>query len=298
MSLTRFPHGISSFGMPILGSGAEKFVTTGSVYFVHSTGSNSNSGTDPDHPLATIDYAIGKCTADKKDLILVMPGHTESVATSITADVDGISIIGLGNGDNRPTITGTAATDDVTVTGDDVLIDNLKFKHSTANCTAMVNVAGANCTIQNCHFEQGQYAVHGITVTATAAELKIINNVFEVTANGPDEAIDIEGTVARLYVGYNIFNGMTTTNSWDDGAIVSGSAHTDCLIEFNRIMYLPANKGGIEFTAAATGLIQYNIIGGGTLGEMIDPGSCLCFENREADAVDESARLFPTTTAS
>jgi hypothetical protein len=36
---------------------------------------------------------------------------------------------------------------------------------------------------------------------------------------------------------------------------------------------------------------------GGTLGSMLDPGSCFCFENYEADDIDESGRLFPTTTA-
>jgi len=31
---------------------------------------------------------------------------------------------------------------------------------------------------------------------------------------------------------------------------------------------------------------------------MLDPGSCMAAENYEADAVDQSARLFPGTVAS
>ena len=78
MGLTNFPNGISSFGVPVLGGGA--ITTTGSIFFVDSvTGSNGNSGADSDHPFATIDYAIGKCTANKGDHILVMPGHNEAI---------------------------------------------------------------------------------------------------------------------------------------------------------------------------------------------------------------------------
>jgi hypothetical protein len=31
---------------------------------------------------------------------------------------------------------------------------------------------------------------------------------------------------------------------------------------------------------------------------MLNPGSCMCAENYEADAVDETARIFPATAAS
>ncbi len=59
MTVTRFPHGISSFGMPILGSGGH--MTTGNVFFVQYTnGSDGNEGTSPDVPFKTLDYAIKK----------------------------------------------------------------------------------------------------------------------------------------------------------------------------------------------------------------------------------------------
>ena len=100
MGLTKFPNGISSMGMPVIGGA---YSTTGSVFFVDSnTGSNGNSGADKDHPFADIDYAIGRCTASKGDIIFVMPGHSETAATQITCDVAGVSIIGLGRGGNNP----------------------------------------------------------------------------------------------------------------------------------------------------------------------------------------------------
>jgi len=56
-TLTNFPNGISSFGVPVLGGG--NIVTTGTFYFVDGdVGSNSNSGLDADNPLDTLKYAL------------------------------------------------------------------------------------------------------------------------------------------------------------------------------------------------------------------------------------------------
>ena len=80
--------------------------TTGDVYYVHSTNGSDGGGKNgksPDSPFASIDYAVGKCTASQGDVIVVMTGHTESVVTDggLTVDVAGITIVGLGEGDSR-----------------------------------------------------------------------------------------------------------------------------------------------------------------------------------------------------
>ena len=104
MGITRFPHGISSFGIPVLGGG--DLTTTGNVFFVHnSTGSDSNDGIGPGSALKTLDYAIGKCTADQGDTIIIMPGSDETVATTVEVDVAGINIIGLGHGQSTAMLT-------------------------------------------------------------------------------------------------------------------------------------------------------------------------------------------------
>jgi len=109
--------------------------TTGSVYFVNSGHSraadaSTNTGDDPDSPFATIDYAIGRCTASKGDVIIVAAGHTETITTAaaIAVDVAGITIIGLGNGTNKPTITfGTNTTATISITADNCRISNLRL---------------------------------------------------------------------------------------------------------------------------------------------------------------------------
>ena len=75
-------------------------MTTGNIFFVHSgTGTNgAGYGQNPDAPVASIDYAVGLCTANQGDRIYVMPGHVETVATAsgLAADVAGVEIIGIG----------------------------------------------------------------------------------------------------------------------------------------------------------------------------------------------------------
>ena len=94
--------------------------TTGNIYYVDSGAAVASdevgAGRSPSTPFATIDFAIGQCTANNGDVIYGMPGHAEAViaAGGLDVDVAGISIIGLGVGNNRPTITlGTDAAADV-----------------------------------------------------------------------------------------------------------------------------------------------------------------------------------------
>ena len=96
MNITNFPNGISSFGVPVIGSGATIPFTTGTYRFVDSsTGVNLSDNRTKTRPYATIDYAIGQCTASAGDVIIVFPGHTETItaAAGIALDVAGVSIV-------------------------------------------------------------------------------------------------------------------------------------------------------------------------------------------------------------
>jgi hypothetical protein len=292
----RFPGGLNVGGMNVLNTYA------GNVFWVDSgTGSDGNSGTYRS-PLATIDTAIGKCNADSGDVIMVFPGHSETVTTSLAADVAGITIMGMGNGDNRPTLTGPSADATIDVTADNVRIANLRFTAdagTTQAATQKIYVAAAYCEIDSCEFVNGQYDDDCIYVTTAGDYADIHDNAFTVSANGPDTAVHLEGdggALTNVKIRNNWFNGGSQTNTWDLGSVYSSGVHTHCLIEGNRFLYM--SPGGIEFTAAATGVIAHNFFAGGQLGQMLDPGSCLCFENYEADAVDETGRIFPTSAAS
>ena len=138
MTLSRFPHGISSMGIPILGS---PVVISGDVYWVGATagvswvaGVNAPESGQKATPFATIDYAIGKCTANHGDVIYVLPGHAETLATAgaITADIAGISIIGLGNGTLKPKLTLSATGSTIAISADNVTIKDIIIIHIMA----------------------------------------------------------------------------------------------------------------------------------------------------------------------
>lgn len=125
---------------------------TGNVWFVHH-GGTAAGGYTADGPVTTIDGAINLAAAN--DTIFVLPGHAETItgAAAIAADVAGISIIGLGNGTTRPTITyGTNTTATAVVSAANVTIKGLRFVNNIDSLAVFLTVSENNCTIENCDF--------------------------------------------------------------------------------------------------------------------------------------------------
>ena len=98
MSITRFPHGVSSFGVPITGS-SEYGVPLGKIWFVDTTnGSDGNSGLDPTQAFATIQKAITTQIAQTSglgDIIYIAPGNYAEI---LTGNLTNVSLIGCNAG--------------------------------------------------------------------------------------------------------------------------------------------------------------------------------------------------------
>ena len=290
--ITAFPNGLSSFGIPLLGSG--DVFTTGSIFFVDSvTGSDTNAGTDPSAPLATIDAAVNKCTANKGDYIIVMPNHAENIvaAAGLDLDVAGITIIGLGEGDNRPTLTFTTATTaDVDVDAADVTIRNLIFTTTIDNLAVMIDVNAVNFKAINCEFREGASAQYltAIDVNGGAANaadrLKLVNCKFTSPADGSDRAIEF-GEIADAVeiLGCYIFG------DWDDAGIhnPTGFVLTDLRIEDCVVSNVATGQHAIELVSACTGHAVGLRLHADTPGVVFDPGALKITDALESHAVDE-----------
>ena len=128
---------------------AENGCPSGNIFFVHAgSGSSSGPGYSPETAFATIDQAIGACTADNGDVVAVLEDHTESVvgAAGISHDVAGVRIIGLGVGRNRPRVTFTTATGaSCDLTAARCSLENLVFINAIDAQTAMINVSISSC---------------------------------------------------------------------------------------------------------------------------------------------------------
>lgn len=138
---------------------ADQAASTGARFFVHSgTGADSAGyGSTPDKPFATLDYAIGKCTASAGDIIYVMPGHAETYGNGagFAADIIGVRIIGLGWGGNRPTFTFSHAGAACTVSAHSVVIENCRFVAGITAVAAAITVSAADCQFRNCEWYWG-----------------------------------------------------------------------------------------------------------------------------------------------
>jgi hypothetical protein len=304
MSITNYPNGVSSFGMPILGGG--RFMTTGNVFFVDSGntakgGDNPAKGTSPDTPFLTIDFAIGRCTANNGDVIFVMPGHTENVtaAAGIDFDVAGISCIGLGSGAVRPTITlDTATTADIDIAAANILLENLVFVGDIDALAAPIDVDAADFTMINCEMRDSgtKNTVRWILGDAGADRMKIINcinrgtdtagNTAWITLNGSDEPIIKDCKSNGNFSAANIE--------------VITAAITDGLITGNHLENANASDVNIEGLSASTGWISHNMCRNATDTQVTwinTPGNMSLFENYGVNNNGETGILAGTPSA-
>lgn len=188
----RFAGGVNIGGVPILNSYA------GNVFWVDSgAGSDGNKGTY-DRPFSTLDYAVGRCTANNGDLILCKPGHTETVtaAGGLDLDVAGITIVGLGSGSDRATVNFTTATTaDMDVDAANITIENFLFTGGIDALAGPIDVNAADFTMVDCEFRDvtGQ-TVDCIVADANADRLRILNHTHRgAAAAGAASAIQLVG---------------------------------------------------------------------------------------------------------
>lgn len=168
-----FAAGITIRGMPVA------MTHPGKVFWVSNAstlsdrqigGSNGNKGTF-DAPFSTIAGALSFCVANRGDIVMVKPGHAETVSAAggITLSVAGVAIIGLGAGSMRPTITlGTLTTASVQVTASNETISNFLFVSALAAVATVFEVATTvvanDLTIDRCEFRDGSTSLTFVSV--------------------------------------------------------------------------------------------------------------------------------------
>lgn len=192
------------------------------VHYVRSTGAADYDPPElagrPIH--TTLALAVAQCRSGRGDTILVLPGHTESVSSAdyLANLVAGTKIIGLGEGNERGTLTWTTATSTILLDVANVTIDNLilNFDPGSGSVTvaAPITISAAGCTIRNCKIRSGtdgnSKVTIGITTTDAADDLDFSGNfVYGATAAEMTTFMDIIG-VDRLRMVGNTISGATS----------------------------------------------------------------------------------------
>lgn len=152
-----FKDGIVVRGIPLVQSHPGKvfWVYNGSALLAgQKAGSDGNDGSF-NAPFSTLDYAIGRCTANRGDVIFVKPGHSEtySAADGFSLDVAGVAVVGLGSGSLKPKfILDTADTADVNISAANCALVNVQFEAGFADIVRAIQITAAYATILNVDF--------------------------------------------------------------------------------------------------------------------------------------------------
>lgn len=274
--------------------------TMGNIFFVSSVTGSSAGGYTADAPAATIAQALALCTASKGDIIFVAPDHVESIgASGLAWNVAGVSIIGLGNGNNRPTLTWHTTDAVVTVSGANMLIQNIITKVDLDEVVSMFLVTGAGVTFDRVDFVEttSAQAIQWMLTTAAADFLTIQNcRHRQITAAGSAQKwIQLVGTDFSRIVD-NTF--QIVANASTSSELISGStAVVYCEIARNLIEFIGATIDSvINLVTGSTGIISDNRIASGTgvaTAAAITGDGCFMFNNLWADTAAASGLLAP-----
>lgn len=284
----------------------DQAVSTGNRFFVDSgsaTGADgAGYGRNPDKPFLTIDYAVAYCTANNGDIIYVMPGHTETIsaAADIALDVAGISVIGIGHGTDRPTITfDTATTADMDIDAANVLVENIIFSANFADIAVAIDVNATDFTLKRCHFQATAVNMNFLVCIEDA--LLLASNrlsVIECTSHLIDASdthfINMVGTGDGYIIKGNILHG-----DWGTMCIGGAGIVTRVTIIDNVIANASATADAcINLAATTTGIVMRNLCAGAAAqANGVTATACAVAENYYGViSEDLSAILDPIAT--
>lgn len=278
----------------------------GNVFFVSSvTGTNSTGGgRSPETALATIDYAVGLCTASNDDWIIVLPGHVETInaAGALAIDVAGITIKGIGRGTKQPKLdftTSAAAT--CTMSAVNCVLDNFQIEASFADIVSEIVVSGTDCVIRNCRFlepvtdENALINILGGTTNA-CDNLVVENCEFRGLDAANTHAVSLPSAETGVIVRNNYLLGVFET-----AGIGGATAQVQIIIENNYINNTSGDADEcILMAAASTGLCVRNLVGNNLAGNATTNINCgatmtIC-ENYSTDKGDVQGVLDPVAT--
>ena len=294
-----FPGGVAIHGMPVLNT------YSGNVYWVNSaSGGDGNKGTRA-RPFATLDYAIGRCTANNGDIIMVMANHAETITgvAGIALDVAGVTVIGMGVGNQRPRfLMDGATTVTAAISAADVTLKNMVFAAGTNTTATCFTVTAVNATFEDIEIEDNTTDEHFLAVISctgadnTADGLTVRRCKWVTVDTGVTDFISFTGTAKNVTVEDNFYcadaatgaglilcatgkvlNGLSCLRNH----LVCGNTSTDLLIDNDA--------------TTNTGIAAYNFVGSHDIAGaiVIDCDGIRLFENYHAAADGESGFVLP-----
>lgn len=213
----------------------------------------------------TLAAALKQCRAGRGDVIIVLPGHSESVTDATMLDnlVNGTRIIGMGDPrqDDAPVFRWTATASQWVVDNKNVVIQGLKLRCEGANgVVKAINITGSGVTLQGCAIE----VASGATNKATIA-IEVGSGATDCTIRG------------------NYIYGTATHNVTDGIKVVGATVPSRLRIVGNEMQFsATAANGNIHVTVAA---LQLSIVNNLLYNTHTSSTACIAIDNVAADGI-------------
>ena len=282
----------------------------GNIFFVGSAVAGASDsagyGGNPDAPFATIDYAIGKCTAGQGDVIYVLPGHNEGLGDAqIAVDVAGISIIGLGHGGLVPRIDFDHANASIDVSASNVRIKNLRLLPSVTSIAIGIdiNAAVTDTVLEDITILPGEDGagtdefVLGVDIKAgcdrtTIRRLTVMQHASVAHANA---GISLTGASNRV----TIEDCDITIVGAAGVAPIKGITTLSTNVRIKNCTLVADDEPGIELLTGTTGVLIENRIFSNlaTIAAAIVADGCALFDNKYVEVGNESGAVIGTASA-
>jgi len=276
------------------------------IWFVGNcaTGSTARAdaagfGMSPDSPFLTIAYALTQCTNSTGDVIYCLPGHVEAVlATDLTLNVIGVTIIGIGEGSYQPIISLDAEGSTIAVSAASVTIEHMHIVANFADVSVAITVAASDFTLRNCRCTGDGAGLNAEIwvqdgALLTTHRITVEDCIFIDNDAANDECLAFGGTGAEHVVRRNNFIG-----TWGTACISVTGACTYMLIADNNVYNIQALVVDTGINAAtATGICVNNraSTGNASVNQITAPAMVKC-QNYGGLIGDANGPLDPIAT--
>jgi hypothetical protein len=235
---------------------------TGSIFYVDSNVASEGDGTSWSEARDTLDEAVGLCTADNGDFIMVAQGHNEALTAADAVDVDvaGVTVVGIGNGSLKPTFDYDNEAAEFVIGAANVKIENLRFRVSANAVTEAINIeaGGDSAEIFACEFGFAETTTDefstAINVVTGANDVTIDSCWFDAGAQAAITALRL-GAISTPIINNNFISGdYSTATIWNDttaveviitnNVIYNGHMLTDTGVNAVAVMTMANNTAG------------------------------------------------------
>ncbi len=262
-------------------------------------------------PYSTLAVALDNVASG--DFIYVRPGYTQAISTAdLDIDVNGVTIIGMGTGDSRPTITYTGTTDTTTV---DISANNVRlfnFLFTSTDNTGVddaVIINGTDVELAFCEFRSDSDDFFDRMLTLgkidnDADRAWIHDNKFVSRSAGVNSAIAVVFDHAEVLIERNWIDG-----DWADSGIefpTAGNAQVALMVRNNYVRNRQTGDHAIQIAAITSGTFERNTLVADTLTAIISQVANAIYIDNLGNLADASttgphggsfyvpANLYPT----